>query len=230
MVSNLHNAPPIKHYRKEIQNNNNNNNNFVKSSRVGITINSFERPGGTSITKETILKNTLATFSNEKDVINENKSETCFSLASVQQNALNRIRNTNRIKPNYCVDTKQYLQKRGISIEQSQYQYLRSGDSTSTPGTLGSLANVYDGQKSDCTKNPIIYKPNNPKFASQGSVSSSSLILRKKVDTITNNADKYLLPYGASVANAMQYGISDSIFTYKNKFAFPIKKECCITK
>ena len=30
--SNLHNAPPIKHYRKEIQNNNNNNNNFVKSS------------------------------------------------------------------------------------------------------------------------------------------------------------------------------------------------------
>lgn len=219
---NLHNAPPIKHYRKEIQSTTNVN--PMKSSKLGMKIDSFETPGGILKTKENVINSTLATFSNEKDVIHEQKSETCFSLTSIQQNALNRIRNTNRIKPNYCVDTNQYLQKRGMSIEQNQYNYLRKGDSTVKPGTLKSISNVYDGQISDCLTNEVVYKPNNAKFACQGSVTSSSRLLRKKLDTITTNASKSLLPYGTAVANAMQYGISDSIFTFKNKFAFPTKK------
>lgn len=217
--TNLHNAPPLKHYRKEIQ--------FLKnplhSSKLGMTIDSIEKPGGISKTSETVFNSTLATFSNEKDVSRENLSETCIALTSIQTNALNRIRNTNKIKANYCVDTKQYLQKKGISIDQSQFNYLRSGNSAVKPGTLGSVTNIYDGQNSDCLTNPIVYKPNNNKFACQGSVSASSLILRKKLNTISNNANKYLLPYGPAVSNAMQYGVSDSVYTYKNKFAFPSK-------
>ena len=143
--SNLHKASPIKHYRKEIPF----TTNIVstKSSTLGMKIDAFETPGAILKTKEKINTSTLATFSNEKEVIHENTQETCYSLTSIQQNALNRIRNSNRIKPNYCVDTKQYLQKRGKSIEQNEYNYLRQGNSTVKPGTLQSITNIYDGQK-----------------------------------------------------------------------------------
>lgn len=183
---NLHNAPPIKHYRKEIQFTANATN-PTKSSKLGITIHSFDRPGGMLKTKETVENSTLVAFTNEKDV--NYKIETCFSLASSQQNALQRIRNSNKIKPNYCVNTKQYLQKRGLSIEQNQFNYLRSGNAAIKPGTMDSSSNVYDGQKSDCLTNIVIYKPTNPYFACDGSVSSSSFILKKKTDATKSESN-----------------------------------------
>lgn len=69
-----------------------------------------------------------------------------------------------------------------------------------------------------------VVKNSNATFATNGAVTSSSKILRKKYDTITSNAAKYLAPYGASVANEMSYGTLDNITTYKNKFAFPIRR------
>ena len=155
----------------------------------------MNRPGGSFKTNETVTNSSLAAFTNEKDI--NNKLETCFSLMSTQKNALQRVRSSNIIKPNYCVDSKQYLQKRGITIEQNQYNYLRSGDSSTKPGTINSLSNVYDGQKSDCLSNNVIYKPRNSQFACDGSVTSSSLLLKKKNDAISKS-------YGTTNANQMK--------------------------
>ena len=144
--TNLHNAPPLKHFRKEIQ--------FIKkpinSSKLGMKIYSIEKPGGISGTSETVFNSTLATFSYEKDISHEKLSETCVALTSIQTNTLNRIRNTNKIKSNYCVDTEQYLQKKGISIEQSQFSYLRSGNSAVKPDTLGSSSKNNNNNSSIC--------------------------------------------------------------------------------
>ena len=208
---NIRNAPPLKIYRKEISEPSN------KSSRLGVTIRSFDMPNGTTKTNVNV-GNSLVIFQNEKDVNITNKkidsSDGCITLcnSTPQQNARNRTRTSGIISKNYSTDTKQYLKKRGMSIEQNQFNYVRN-----------QVAGI-PGQISECKMNEVIYKPSNNEFACDGGVSSSSLILRKKYNTITTNANKYLSSYGPSVSNAMQYGISDSIFTYKNKFAFPIKK------
>jgi hypothetical protein len=192
------NAQPLKIYRKEICESPN-----TSSSRLGVTINSFEVPGGNIISNQSVGPNSLVTYINEKDVyINDMPTE--------QQNARKRIRSSGIINKNYSVDTRQYLTKRGISSQQNQFNYLRN-DGKFSP------------QISECPEREIVYKPNNSQFACQGGVSSSSLILRKKFNTISSNANKYLIPYGPAVANAMQYGTSKSIYTYKNKFAFPTK-------
>jgi hypothetical protein len=100
------------------------------------------------------------------------------------------------------MDNKQYLEERRKTFYQNQFGHLVNSE--------------------HC--NEVIFKPNNSSFSTQGAVTSSSLILRKKYTAITKNADKYLLPYGSAVSNAMTYGVSESVYTYKNKFAFPTKK------
>lgn len=80
--------------------------------------------------------------------------------------------------------------------------------SSSTPGIQPVYVKLY-------------YKPNNPQFAQQGAVSSSSLITRKRYDTITNNGNVYRNAYGLSVANAMAYGVPENGYTYKDKVGYP---------
>jgi hypothetical protein len=219
---NLKNAPPLKIYRKEIGKPNDNT-----TSRIGITIKSFEIPNGYLITDK-CPENNATTYLNKKDAgVTNNKTDNtslCSSLSSngicltTQKNALNRIRTSGIIKKEYSTDTRQYLEKRCKTFHQSQYNYLVKGDDTSKPGSATSSNNTYS---SGCMN--VVYKPNNSEFACQGAVSSSSLILRKKYVAVTGNANKYLIPYGSAVSDAMTYGVSDSIYTYKNKFAFPTK-------
>jgi hypothetical protein len=68
----------------------------------------------------------------------------------------------------------------------------------------------------------IHYKPNNPKFAHQGAVSSSSLVSRKKYDTITTTAETYMGPFGSNVANALSYSVTENINNYKAKLGYPL--------
>ena len=219
---NLKNAPPLKIYRKEIGVPTNNT-----TSRIGITINSFEIPNGYYTPAKSSLNNTV-TILNKKDAgITNNTTDNpslCASFSSngicltPQKNALNRIRTSGIIKKDYSIDNRQYLEKRCMTFHQNQFSYLVNGDASTKPGSARSSGNTYSNGCRD-----VVYKPNNSEFACQGAVSSSSLILRKKYIAITTNANKYLMPYGAAVSDAMTYGISDSVYTYKNKFAFPTK-------
>lgn len=222
---NLHLAPPLKIYRKETT-----PSTTIKSSRTGITINDFDSPNGTSVvSRKYITQNSsIATLDTksmdyDNDCINK-QNAVCFSP---QHNARKRIRTSGIIKNNYSMDTKQYLQRRSLSYDQNQYNFLQSGNTAVKPGSSASLLNIYTAQQSipsgGCVPKQVVYKPKNSQFAQNGAVSSSSLIARKKYNTITSNAHEYLLPFGAAVANAMSYGISDSIYTYKNRIAFPTK-------
>lgn len=70
----------------------------------------------------------------------------------------------------------------------------------------------------------LYYKPNNPQFAQQGAVSSSSLITRKKYNSITNSSVLYKRAFDSSVANALAYGVSEAGYTIKDKLGYPNKK------
>jgi len=77
---------------------------------------------------------------------------------------------------------------------------------------------------------PIYYKPNNPQFAQQGGVTSSSLIARVKYNAITNSTAMYYKAYGRSVANALAYGVSDTGYTIKDKIGYPLTRTPVFSK
>lgn len=54
---------------------------------------------------------------------------------------------------------------------------------------------------------PIIYKTNNPRFATNGSVSSSSLVSRKKYDTITVSQTVYTSGIAGRTSYSLAYGV-----------------------
>lgn len=70
---------------------------------------------------------------------------------------------------------------------------------------------------------PIYYKPNNSQFATQGAVSSSDLIVRKKYDTITTAGASFRSSFGNQTANALAYGVPSNGYTIKDKVGFPLK-------
>jgi hypothetical protein len=89
-------------------------------------------------------------------------------------------------------------------------------------------ANPYNGSVVSGPSNPkgcaqVIYKPNNPQFAKQGGVSSSTRILKLNVDTINKSAyDQRKLKNGKgnppNMATAIQYGFDPSVpYIYKDK-------------
>ena len=87
-------------------------------------------------------------------------------------------------------------------------------------------ANPYNGSLVSGPSNPkgcsqVYYKPNNPQFAKQGGVSSSTRTLKLTVDTINTNAYKLRkLKSGnpANTATAIQYGFNPNTpFIYKDK-------------
>ena len=70
----------------------------------------------------------------------------------------------------------------------------------------------------------LYYKPNNPQFATQGAVSSSDLVTRKRYNTITDSAASFRNALGQSVSNALAYGVPANGYTLKDKIGYPIKK------
>jgi len=69
--------------------------------------------------------------------------------------------------------------------------------------------------------NRVYYKPNNPQFAQQGAVTSSSRIARRRYDTITNSAASYRTAFGLHVSNALAYGVPANGYTIKDKLGYP---------
>jgi hypothetical protein len=74
------------------------------------------------------------------------------------------------------------------------------------------------------------YKPSNSRFATQGGVSSSDMIQRVKYETISRNGLAYSSALGVNVGNAMSYGVSDSVYTIKDKIGYPSKVTPVIDK
>jgi len=84
-------------------------------------------------------------------------------------------------------------------------------------------SNPYNGAFLSGPTNPkgckrVYYKPNNPQFAQQGGVSSSTRILKLNVDTISTNAANIRKLKGANAAQGLSLGsIPFTPFIYKYK-------------
>jgi hypothetical protein len=76
----------------------------------------------------------------------------------------------------------------------------------------------------------IYYKPNNPGFSTQGAVSSSDLITRRKYHTINTVAGTLRSAYGHHTANSLAYGVPSYGYTIKDKIGYPMKKTPTFTK
>ena len=113
-------------------------------------------------------------------------------------------------------------------MNQNQFHYLRSGNQDALPGSAEALNNTYTANgvsqvidNSCSTASQVYYKPNNSKFAQQGAVTASDLIVRRKYNAITNNGASYRKAYGAEVANALAYGVPECGYTIKDKIGYP---------
>jgi hypothetical protein len=69
----------------------------------------------------------------------------------------------------------------------------------------------------------VYYKPSNHSFATQGAVSSSDLITRRKYNTINTVAGSMRSAYGNHTANAIAYGVPSYGYTKKDKIGYPTK-------
>lgn len=90
---------------------------------------------------------------------------------------------------------------------------------------------ITSGQTSFAPKRKqIYYKPNNPGFSTQGAVSSSDLITRRKYNTITTVAGSMRSAYGNHTAASMAYGVPAYGYTKKDKIGYPMKQTPTFSK
>jgi hypothetical protein len=245
-LQNIRRPLPLKIYRREIATAPLTNCN----PRISGSIDVFDRPGG-SLVNTAYINNSTEGIINTLDINYVNNSTehpgSCSSMTTKgvcldpATNALKRVRSSGMVRKTvvfgkipepYCTNSYQYLATRGKTFNQNQYNFLRAGNSTAKPGTNAAATNEYAVNTginycSDPSSNfiPTYYKPNNPQFAQQGGVSSSSYIARVKYDTITNNGALYTKAYGSAVGNALAYTGSPDGYTLKNKIGFP--NTCC---
>jgi len=76
----------------------------------------------------------------------------------------------------------------------------------------------------------VYYKPSNHGFATQGAVSSSDLITRRKYNTINTVAGSMRSAYGDHTASAVAYGVPSYGYTKKDKIGYPMKKTPTFSK
>lgn len=76
----------------------------------------------------------------------------------------------------------------------------------------------------------VYYKPSNHGFATQGAVTSSDLIARRKYNTINTVAGSMRSAYGNHTASAIAYGVPSYGYTTKDKIGYPMKQTPTFSK
>ena len=104
-----------------------------------------------------------------------------------------------------------YPANRIVDVNTTNYTENQTSSSSFTPG----LKPVYTR---------VHYKPNNPQFAQQGAVTSSSLTARVKYNSITDSTVAYRNALGKAVGNALAYGVPQGGYTIKDKIGYPLTK------
>jgi hypothetical protein len=237
--------PPLKIYRREIKTATLTSN----SVRHSMSIDEINRPGGYLV----VPHESECDCSGNVNIIDlnipNNKTDTleCCnpnSMLDPASVARRRLRSSGRMsKPvssaasnaPYCTTAKEYLNSRGKTFEQNQFNYLKSGNSLVKPGAPGSELNKYAANIDSglLCKNPEHYvetqfKPSNYKYSQDGGVTSSARTTRLNYNTITTNGGLYTKAFGSEVGNALSYGASSDAYTIKKKIgvAAPCDTRC----
>lgn len=204
-------ARPLKHYRKQL-------------------IPYFNTPSSKKISLDDINLSTNSYINETNKLFNPCSSDVTLNFVSgfvldkpqpclgSKNNGVCRGGNTNvyyrsattNVNKDYHQTTKSYLHRKCKTFEQN----LKLGENISDETyKMTSCSN------NNCNK--TIYKPNNKKFSKQGSVESSTRLLRLKNDTINQNGASFRSAFGRQSANAGKYKNSignENIFFQKDKY------------
>ena len=204
-------ARPLKHYRKQL-------------------IPYFNTPSSKKISLDDINLSTNSYINETNKLFNPCSSNVTLNFVSgfvldkpqpclgSKNNGVCRGGNTNvyyrsattNVNKDYHQTTKSYLHRKCKTFEQN----LKLGENISDETyKMTSCSN------NNCNK--TIYKPNNKKFSKQGSVESSTRLLRLKNDTINQNGASFRTAFGRQSANAGKYKNSignENILFQKDKY------------
>lgn len=160
-------ARPIKHYRRELAISGDGTSSSLHTSRrTSVTIDAINAPGGTLVHSATCGGDSCVGIPQTVDfVLTENFSERpChpdstaddFTLDFSQAaNARRRVRSSSgvikrSVRPGttndmYKTSNAQYLESRGLTFKQNQYNFVKEGSKSVVPGDVMSMNNIYVG-------------------------------------------------------------------------------------
>lgn len=158
---NLFIPQPLKHYRREIA-----SKDQTCNPRSSMSIDLLNAPNGSIINSQASDRNGLVNTLDIHQTTNKTEIPGACDAECVvgtpQTNALSRVRSSGMIKKNYdptnnkskyYTNAGQYLNSRSKTFQQNQYNYIREGDSSLTPGSGLSVNNLYSpAGKTDCDK------------------------------------------------------------------------------
>jgi hypothetical protein len=123
------------------------------------------------------------------------------------------------VKRNYYQQYSKYLQSK-----------CKTFDSNSTLGSQNSNGSYKSAKCSSlytkCNKQ-VIYKPSNSGFSTQGAVSASAHLLKKRKAAITNNSATLKTVYGNNFVQRESYYPEQSAYMIKYVKGDPEKEQCC---
>ena len=158
---NLFIPQPLKHYRREIA-----SKDQTCNPRTSLSIDLLNAPNGSIINSQASDRNGLVNTLDINQTTNKTEipgaCDAECAIGTPQTNALSRVRSSGMIKKNYdpannkskyYTNAGQYLNSRSKTFQQNQYNYIREGDSSLTPGSGLSVNNLYSpAGKTDCDK------------------------------------------------------------------------------
>ena len=235
---------PIKHWRKQLHPNNVSSSSTrsavgmpmdIPGGSVYLGINGGcscnDRSGEAETVNIATTKNNM--FDYTGSAIGPNKSTVCLACNPVKniirsgmtEKRINPINSTVEPTKKYAFSTKEYLRSKCKTYEQRLTGSKISGidyDKQYNDSITGSqIRRSLTCPDETCNKNtyiPIIYKPNNREFSTQGAVSSSSRLDNLKLNTINKSANSFKKKLGNAAANASAYnGNFNSPYTIKSK-------------
>jgi len=158
---NLFIPQPLKIYRREIA-----SKDATCNPRSSVSIDLLNAPNGSIINSKAVNRNGLVNTIDINQTTNKTEipgsSDAQCVIGTPQTNALSRLRSGGMIKKNYdpannkskyYTNADQYLNSRSKTFKQNQYNYIREGNSSATPGSGLSVNNLYSpAGKTDCDK------------------------------------------------------------------------------
>ena len=213
-------ANPIKHWRKQLQPV------YSTKSSNKVSISQLNAPSTVIYTGKPTSDCEEYNMQLLKD--NVNLLNTCDGMKYVDNNSIKCIGGSNHIKRSGSTSI-------NVNYYQTHSKYLQAKCRThSQNSTLGEKNTNGTYKSTTCKSNkcnkPIIYKPSNSNFSTQGSVSSSAYLLRKKNNAITNNSASLKTAYGNSYVKGISYYPGTTGYEIKyikgNDNLIPCNKKC----
>jgi hypothetical protein len=175
--------PPIKLYRKEIATPNVD----CTFQRHMVRFDDLNAPNGQLRTTASTLNGT-AIYEDPKETLYSRQdprqcaaTDTCLAI---EANARKRVRTSGIVKPNYCMNTNQYLQYRQMTYDQNSYHFKHNNVVQPQGDIQSTLTKPYVAITT--------YKPSNIPFQQQGAVMGSAQTARRTFEASTLIPDQHL--------------------------------------